>query len=254
MTTKPFIWSFSSMSMWQQCARRYQMQHVVRLKVPRVENSYAERGVQVHSFAEDYVSGKTNVLAADLQKFKPHFNAARREFKKGLACVEQEWGFNRAWESVDYQNGWLRMLADLTVFKRDRSKVVLVDYKTGKRWGNELKHGEQGMLYVAGAAARNPEAKSFAFELWYLDLNELVPYEYTRQDALDFQAIFSQRATLMEQSVLDGCFPPTPTIQNCKYCPFAKEHCDVAVFSVAKGEMAAIESKEMTVEQLLGGA
>ena len=249
----PFSWSFSAMSLFNQCALRYALQHVDRVPYARVENKYAERGVQVHSFGENYVNGKTEVLAADLQKFKPMFNAARREFKKGLVCVEQEWGFNRNWEPVDYKQGWVRMLADLVVFKRDKSKVVIVDYKTGKRWGNELKHGEQGMLYVAAAAIRNPEAKRFNFELWYLDLNDLVPYEYTRDDAMDFKKMFDERAADMEARVFDRNFSPTPSVQNCKYCPFARtEHCEVAQFAVSADQTAAINAQELTIEQLMG--
>ena len=241
------------MSMFNQCARHYALQRVDRVPFTRVENQYAERGVQVHSFAENYVNGTTSVLASDLQKFKPMFNAARREFKKGLACVEQEWGFNRNWEIVDVEPAWVRMLADLVVFKRDKSRVVTVDYKTGKRWGNELKHGEQGMLYVAASALRNPEAQKFDFELWYLDLDELVSYTYTRDDAMDFKAMYSERAKTMEARILDRDFNASPSIKNCKYCPFARtQHCDVAEFAVSKTQMATIGNMDLTAEQLMG--
>ena len=250
---KPFSWSFSAMSLFNQCAQRYALQHVDRVPYNRVENQYAERGIQVHSFAEDYVNGKTEVLAADLQKFKPMFNAARREFKKGLACVEQEWGFDRNWEPIDFKQGWVRMLADLVVFKRDKTRTVIVDYKTGKRWGNELKHGEQGMLYVASAAVRSPETKHFDFELWYLDLNDLVGYSYTRDDAMDFKRDFSDRAATMEARVLDKDFPPTPSVKNCKYCPFARtEHCNVAEFAVSANQASDINATDLSVEQLMG--
>jgi hypothetical protein len=145
------------------------------------------------------------------------------------------------------------MLADLVVFKRDKSRIVTVDYKTGKRWGNELKHGEQGMLYIAASAVRNPEAKQFDFELWYLDLNDLVSYSYTRDDAMDFKAMFGERAAAMEARVLDKNFSPTPSVKNCKYCQFARtEHCDVAEFALSATQTSNINATDLSVEQLLG--
>ena len=48
------------------------------------------------------------------------------------------------------------------------------DYKTGKRRGNEIKHTDQGIVYVIGAMMRYPEIEYAQVEFWYTD--EGLPY------------------------------------------------------------------------------
>ena len=65
-----------------------------------------------------------------------------------------------------------------------RHHHVVIDYKTGKRWGNEVKHAQQTQLYALGTALRYDEIQNVYTELWYLDLDELVSMSMTRSQAL----------------------------------------------------------------------
>lgn len=63
---------------------------------------------------------------------------------------------------------WVRIKLDALVFEEDNSARV-IDYKTGKKWGNEITHGQQCLLYAIGTFYRYPEIEAVQTELWYLD-------------------------------------------------------------------------------------
>lgn len=192
-----------------------------------------ERGTRLHEAAELYVQGGVELIPELAKHFTPEFHKARALYDVGRASTEGDWAFDCNWNSVAWmsEDVWARIKCDL-VITLDKASAVVVDYKSGKRWGNEIKHGEQMQLYVLGTLFKFPEIKQVTSELWYLDLNELVSMTYTREQGMRFLGTFERRGNL-----LTACedFPPNPNVFSCRWCPYkpvekgGTGHCPVGI-------------------------
>jgi len=207
-------WSFSSLTNFEKCPYSVYLRSVKKCETP--SNIYSERGVTVHSGAEDYVQGATTELIPELMSFKEEFEALRREYCKGNVTVEEEWAFDQDWNKTEWKTGWLRMKLD-AFFRPTQHYAVVIDYKTGKRFGNEIKHTEQGQLYSVAAFERFPELQRIRTEFWYVDKDDMAPLEYTRKQAYALGPQWHKRGLALTDTKI---FVPKPNIFSCKYCPY----------------------------------
>lgn len=212
-------WSYSRLLDFEQCPFRYAMKFIQR--VPEEKSEAADRGTAIHQLAEDFVAGRKQKLPAELKKFEEDFESLHRRFKEGLVSLEGEWGFDADWLPTNYKTAWLRMKADAVSFMSpSKQHAVVIDYKTGKRFGNEIKHGEQVQLYALATAIREPTVQNITVELWYLDKDELTTTEYKRSHAMSFVKPFGQRAARIEKAHKLNAFPPNPNQFTCQWCPY----------------------------------
>lgn len=214
-------WSFSKLLDYQQCKLRYKYKHVDR--VPEEKSPAADRGTAIHQMAEDFVVGKIGSLPTELLKFSDDFCAMRARYSNGLVENEQEWGFDRDWMPTAYKTAWLRMKADAVAFNARRTESIVVDYKTGRKFGNELKHGFQVQLYSLAVAIRNPTVEKIIAELWYIDKDELTTVTYNRKQALSFLKTFDKHASAIDASHKSGVFEPSPSITACQWCAYGPQ-------------------------------
>lgn len=209
-------WSYSRLLDFEACPYRAHLKIVQRM--PDVSGPAAERGTAVHLAAELYVKGEGD-LTSELKAFKPEFDALRREYTTGKVSLEGEWATNRNWEPVDWRakDAWCRMKLDAFVW-RTKTEGLVVDHKTGKLFGNEVKHAEQGQLYAVGAFMRYPQLEIANVEFWYLDKDDLTHVQYTRKQAMQFALHFHKRGSKMTDAT---DFPPRPNIFSCKWCAYS---------------------------------
>lgn len=218
-------WSFSTLKDFEQCPYRVYLSKIG--KVPVEQGRAAARGNQVHDAAEAYVTGQTEELAKELAKFDVALGHLKDKYSEGNIEVEQEWGFNKQWEPCSWYASdiWGKMKLD--VFVRDDSdSCVIIDYKTGRRQGNEIKHTDQGIVYTIGAMMRYPEIKYAQVEFWYIDEGTRLIKSYTKDQVLYLIPNFERRAYR-----LTTCkdFPPRPSTFTCKWCSHrATDSCDYA--------------------------
>ena len=215
-------WSFSRLTVFEQCKFRAKLQMVDKIPDP-TPHPAADRGTEIHQTCEDYVRG-TAELRKEMRHFEEEFVVLRDLFKKGKVSLEGEWGFTRDWEPCDYKKAWLRAKADAVVWLSP-THVVVIDYKTGKRFGNEVKHGEQLQLYALCMMVRHPEIERVTVELWYLDQNEMAPLDLNRKMCMRYLKLFDIRGHKMTSCTE---FPPNPNIFTCKWCPYGPRgtrHC-----------------------------
>lgn len=220
-------WSFSRLAVYEQCPQRAQLQFVDRIPDPNPSKT-AERGTDIHNKAELFVRGEIEHLPLELEKFKPEFLKLKDLFKQGDVILEDEWGFDTTWGHNEYRYAWLRAKCD-AVIKLSEDTLLIVDYKTGKKFGNEVKHGEQLQFYAACAVARYPEIKFFSTELWYLDADDISIAQYNRTKALEALARWNERGL---KATSDTVMRANPNIFSCKYCPYGSwgtGHCTKGV-------------------------
>ena len=93
----------------------------------------------------------------------------------------------------------------------------VIDYKTGKKFGNEMKHADQGLSYALHVITRYPDVKFLITEFWYLDQGELMKREFNYKMLSILKPRYHGRAQKMTACT---SFMPKPSAHNCNYCPF----------------------------------
>ena len=117
---------------------------------------------------------------------------------------------------------WLRLKLDALVFHDDYTATA-IDYKTGKKFNNEVKHAEQLQLYQLVTFLRYPKLETIYAELWYLDqppgdgTGNVTSVKYTRSQGLRFKSNFTRRGTKLTRNT---DWTPNPNRFSCKWCPY----------------------------------
>ena len=213
-------WSFSSLTDYEKCPYSQYLKRIAR--VPRDDpppDSPLVRGINVHNDAEAYVNGSLPDLPKTLKKFEQEFKDLRALYAEGQLLIEQGWGFDHDWNPCGYDDWgtvWHQSKAD-AVIVTDETTYTIIDYKTGKSWGNEVKHTQQGQLYAVALMCLFPKAESISVEFWYLDEGKTKKRHYTRTKLAPALASFTKRGIAMT-SALD--FTPKPNAMNCKWCDY----------------------------------
>lgn len=228
-------WSFSSLGDFEKCRYYSYLKRVQKIPEPerplppgKLEHAN-DRGTRIHDHAEQFVRGKEKYALPEMRSFETEFLSLQNSFKAGMVSLEGEWGMNAQWEPADWKAAWLRLKLDALVFLSPR-EAVAVDYKTGRKFGNEVKHAEQLQLYQLVTFLRYPQLETIHAELWYLDQDELTSMTYQRHQGLRFQHKWNQRANTMMKAV---DFPPNPNVYSCKYCMYGPKGSGVCERGVA---------------------
>ena len=220
-------WSHSRWENFRKCAHRAELLYIRKLEEPRPplregQTEYAnDRGTRVHEAGEMYLKGGVELLP-ELQAFAPEYARLRELADQGKVSIEGEWGFDVAWRPVAYLSPdcWLRVKIDYKV-TMDPTWVVIIDLKTGKKNGNEIKHAEQTQLYTVATVMRFPEIQRVTTELWYADQDDLTRVEYTRDQALRFFKAWNEHGFAITQETE---FKPNPNKFSCQYCRFSPKN------------------------------
>ncbi len=214
-------WSYSALKTFEECPYRTYIQRVK--KIPEPPSPAADRGTAIHKLAERYVKGELAELPIELAKFKNSYHELRALYVEAKVEVEGEWGYTIDWQPAPWMGSqtWARIKLDALVHQ-DETSARVIDYKTGKKFGNEIGHAQQCLLYAIGTFFRYERLQLVQTELWYLDKGEDTKRVFTREEAMQFAPGFHRRGVLMT-SCTD--FAPTPSKDSCRWCPYGKgEH------------------------------
>ena len=216
-------WSLSRLWDFERCPYMMRLKYLDKVEQP--PSPHMDRGIRIHKSIEDYITGKAEGLDPEIKTFKPELASLRERFKSGSVEVEGEWAFTSKWEVCDwrdYERVWCRVKLDSYVHLSNEIGTV-IDAKTGRKYGNEIKHAEQGQLYAGAAFLRHPEKQKHIVEFHYFDQPEsdnISRVEYKPTVAAKFLVSFEKRATKMLEATM---FPPRPNIINCSRCPYGKK-------------------------------
>jgi len=229
-------WSYSRLQAFEKCPLRAKYAYLDKIPeperpLPKGKAEHAnDRGSRIHTLAEGYSLGKISEVPHELRFFAPELERLRTLVARCKASLEGEWAFNEEWVPVSWfaENVWGRVKLDAFV-QWTREEVIVVDYKTGKRYGNEFMHTEQCQLYALSAVLRYPNVETVYVELWYPDLDELYSTQYTRKQILARLRGWETRARRMTQATE---FKPNANLFSCQWCPYNPRlggHCEYAV-------------------------
>lgn len=223
-------WSFSRLKDYERCPWMLWLKAGEKRDMSHVDTTAMDRGSQIHKEAEDFVLGKGD-FTKNLAKFADYFKQVKVEYEAGDVVVEEDWGFDKDWQPTGWWDDdvWCRMKLDnLRVIARDENNNPIAgiptDYKTGKKFGNEVTHSQQGQLYAIGSFMRIPTLELVDVEFIYLDHGlKSKKKQYTREKAMKFLPAWQARA---EKLTSDREFRPKPNKINCKWCPFGPQSGD----------------------------
>ena len=210
-------WSYSARKVFEDCAYRSYLEKVEKIASP--SGPAADRGSKIHDQAENFVDGSIDPLPASLKKFTSEFDELKRGFADGLVELEGEWGFTLDWESTGWASPdtWARIKLDAHVHEKDGTSARVIDYKTGKHYGNEIAHSQQALLYAIATFLKYPNIQYIQTEMWYLDHAKTNKKSYTREQAMIFLPSQMQRAIKMTTATV---FEPSPNKDTCRFCSF----------------------------------
>ncbi len=242
-------WSHSRLGVVESCLLRAKFQYVDKIpepeRPPRPDGKEHanDRGSRIHDELEQYIRGN-GPLPIEAKDFAPEMGKLRELFKKGKVIAEDMWLFDDSWqplphfefpkgrkwtkaESEAFAKIWCRIKLDALVFLSQKEAVV-IDFKSGKRWGNEVKHAEQAQLYAVGTAIRYPKLEKITAELWYVDADEVTSMTFTRKQALRFLKGFNNRGVKITSIELPkGTIPEheqrelgKPNQHTCRFCMY----------------------------------
>ena len=228
-------WSHSKLGDFDRCKFLCYLKHDQKIPEPerplppgKTEHAN-DRGTRYHTNCEDYVLGKTVPLLPDIDRaFGPQLDLLRVLHADGMVSLEGEWGMDDQWNPTAWKSAWHRCKLDAAVFWSP-TEATVIDYKTGRIFGNEIKHGEQMQLYQLNTFLRHPELEVVHTELWYLDHAEVRKQTFTRSQGLRFKSNFDRRGRALTTATE---FKPNPNKFSCKWCmygPWGSGHCQVGV-------------------------
>lgn len=210
-------WSYSALKKFEECAYQVYLTRVEKHTEERSEA--ADRGTNIHTLAEEFVKGELLELPKELRHFADEFFELRDQYAAGLVSLEGEWAFTADWQPTTWfgKDAWGRMKLDAFV-REDETSGRVIDYKSGKKFGNELTHSGQAQQYAIGVFMRFPELEYLETDFWYLDhaSNNRLKKEYTRERAMLFLPKVNERALSLTTALE---FDPKPSKHNCRFCP-----------------------------------
>lgn len=215
---KPIAWSYSSLTSYETCPRRYYLTKVTKaIKEPQTDATI--HGNQVHKALELYVAG-TDALPEKYAAYKPVADKIRAT--PGVKRLEYKFALTESLRETEYfaKDVWLRGVLDVGI-TRPKSVIVL-DYKTGKRKVD----GDQLRLFAMASLALWPHVDTVRTGFIWLGTGQMDTQTYTRADQQEIHQEFSARVHRIERSQFNEDWPPRPSGLCRAWCPVGIKNCE----------------------------
>ena len=215
------VWSFSSLKAFENCPWQIKLSKVDKL--PQKSGQAAERGSFIHDQCEQWVRGGIEKLPHDnktkFDQLQSDFDLLKAYYDEGKVQMEENWGIRTDWSPCDWDAGdelWGRGKLDAFILEDEKS-CRIIDYKTGRRFGNEYKHMDQGLSYALHAMHRYPELDVFQVEFWYIDDGTKMVKVFKRAQLQILLPRYHDRAVEMTTTT---SFIPNANKNSCRFCPY----------------------------------
>lgn len=214
--TRP--WSYSALTAFETCPRRYQLTRVTKESHER-QHEASIWGNKVHKHLEDYANGK-NQLPKDLQKYAKYVDKIFTY--EGKRIVESRMAIDNNFKPTKWmaKNVWCRGIIDIGVV--GSKKAYLLDWKTGKHKPNS----DQLMLFAALAFAYYPWIEKVVCGFIWLKDSKFDKEIYTREQIQEIWSEFLPRVDRLEIAFNEDKWQAKPSGLCRNWCPVGKKLCD----------------------------
>lgn len=208
---KPFAWSYSALTTYEQCPKKYFHLYVAK-DVKDADSSFSADGKIIHdALKARVIDGKP--LPLNLRHYEK--TAAKFAAAPGQKHGEMKLALTREFTPCDFfsPNVFVRVIIDLTIVQGDTA--IVVDYKTGK-----VKNDPTQMAVNASVLSRwMPEVGLFKTLYVWLQSEQLTPKNYTLSMFPGVWTSVLPRVAKIEEARKTTTFPAQPGPLCKGWCP-----------------------------------
>ena len=211
-------WSYSALSAYETCPKRYFLTRVTRAVVERPSTA-TEEGNAVHKALELYVKGERE-LPAKYESYRAM--AERIKNSPGEELSEQKVALTKDFKPTTFfaKDVWLRAVLDVVIVRDD--SVIVLDYKTGKR---KFDH-DQLELFAATSFTLWPFVNRVQTGYIWLKEGKVDRKDYTPSEAPVIWQNYKRRVSRIEHSLETGDWPARPSGLCRNWCPVGRSRCE----------------------------
>lgn len=208
-------WSYSSLSLFEQCPRKYYHLRVARdiVEPPSEQMHY---GLMAHEAAEKYVRDDVPLppAFAYMQEALDRLKSYKEE--EGTILCEYKMGITEELEPCDFFDPkvWWRGVADLLVINQSMCRAV--DYKTGKNQYADLKQME---LLSLGVFSHFPGVTVSKTGLLFVVHPAFIKANYLRENAPELWHKWKERVHVMDSAYDADVWNPKQNFTCRAWCP-----------------------------------
>ena len=211
-------WSYSSITLFDQCPKKYYHLRVNK-DVKEPESEQMIYGKELHLAAEEYIR--------DGKPIDPRFAYIQPMVDKLKNLPGEKLCENKL--AVKYVNGrlvpcdffdkdvWYRGIADLIILDKDNQEAKVIDYKTGK--SAQYADTKQLKLLAACVFTHYPEIMVIKAGLLFVVANEFIKAEYTTHHRLAYFEEFKPLVNQLDACMENGVWNPKRNFTCSKWCP-----------------------------------
>lgn len=208
-------WSATKLDHYNECPYRVYLKYIKRVPEPPPNPKYEvkrQRGILFHDNLRDCINDGAPV-PRELMDFEEIIDG----YRALGAVAEVDEFFDKQWKPhPQWQGHWLVVKKDVRILVPGEF-VLIADWKTGKKHGNEYKHYRQMQLYAVSEYVLDPGFPEYTVELQYLDQKDTWQHTFKPHELEKAWRDFDREANVMFN---DRMFRPRPSIVVCRYCPF----------------------------------
>lgn len=214
---KGFAWSFSSLTAFETCPRRYYLTRVSR-EVIEPQTEHLVWGNEVHKALE--LRQKGQALPGKLEHLEPVCSMLMR--KHGKRIIEGKFAIDASFRPVGWRDSttWCRAVVDTGVV--GVKSAFLGDWKTG----NRKPDSDQLKLSAAIGFAHYPYLERIHTAFIWLKEKKVDSEVFTHEQVGDIWSEFLPRVKRLEQAHKTNTWHPKPSGLCGKWCPVSKQHCE----------------------------
>jgi len=206
-------WSYSSLSLYQQCPKKYYHLKVAKdIKEPLGEAIVF--GNTIHKIAEEYV-GKGVPIPEKYKEIEPALESIRN--MEGEKLCENKLGLTADLEPCGFfdKKVWWRGIADIIILQGDRA--LTIDYKTGKK----SQYADLKQLEVLSLAIFKhfPQVKKVKAGLLFLYAEDFVKADYLSDNQEEAWGPWISDVGQLQTSVEHNVWNAKPNFTCRGWCP-----------------------------------
>jgi hypothetical protein len=207
-----YTWSYSSISLFQQCPRKYYHMRVAK-DIVEPPQAHLDYGKVVHKAAEDYIGAGTPI-PPQYAFIQEHLDPLKD--LPGEKYCEYEMGLTKDFKPCAFkaEDAWFRGIADLLIINGDKARII--DYKTGK--SSQYADTKQLELLALLVFKHFPQVKTIKCGLMFLVAQDLVRAEFNAEQQPEAWQKWLPEIERLEKSYESDMWNPKPNFTCRKFC------------------------------------
>ena len=212
-------WSWTLLSAWERCPRQAEYKFK-RVEPDREKSPAAERGILIHRKVEDILNGEAEWSELDIKHdtefWRQNVEAITPE--ESLRLVERKTAVTQDWEPTEWkaEDAWAVGIPDLLVLDLERPlQATVVDFKSGRSFGNEISHMSQLMSYASLLSPSLPHIQTWHLEAWYLDEGKVRDRDVPAEAIEAWKRNYIAKGQALSSA---NFFPANPSKKKCEWC------------------------------------